>query len=57
MMDGIAERIEEELGEKATLIATGGLASSIIPYCRRPFIQDDNLLLDGLWLIYQKNQA
>lgn len=57
MMDGIAERIEEELGEKATLIATGGLASSIIPYCRRQFIQDDNLLLDGLWLIYQKNQA
>ena len=56
MMDGIAERIEEELGERATLIATGGLAAAVIPYCRRKFIQDDHLLLDGLWLIYQKNQ-
>lgn len=57
MMDGIAERIEEELGGCAALIATGGLASSIIPYCRREFILDENLVLDGLWLIYQKNKG
>ncbi|MBQ7916878.1 MAG: type III pantothenate kinase [Firmicutes bacterium] len=57
MMDGIAQRVEEELGEEATLIATGGLASSIIPHCKRQFILDESLLLDGLWLIYKKNQG
>lgn len=57
MMDGIAGRIEEELGGTATLIATGGLAGSVIPYCRRKFILDETLLLDGLWFIYQKNKG
>ena len=36
-------------------VATGGLAGSIIPYCRREIICDDNLLLKGLWILYQKN--
>ena len=55
MMDGIAERIEEELGEKAVLVATGGLSSYILPHCKRDFIRDDDLVLRGLWQIYQKN--
>lgn len=54
-MDGMIERIEEDLGEKATVVATGGLASVMIPYCKKEIILDDELLLKGLWLIYKKN--
>lgn len=56
MLDGIVDHIEEELGEKATVIATGGLASLIVPLCKKEIILDDNLLLRGLNLIYKKNQ-
>ncbi len=56
-LDGCIERIEEELGEKATIIATGGLAGSVIPYCRRDILVDEELLLKGLYLIYEKNNA
>lgn len=55
-IDGMIERIEEELGEKATVIATGGLASTIIPLCRRDIIIDDMLLLKGLTILYNKNK-
>ena len=34
-LDGIIDRIEEELGEKTTVIATGGLAKKIVPHCRK----------------------
>jgi type III pantothenate kinase len=56
-IDGMIRRIEEELGEKATVIATGGLAGCIIPHCLEDIIIDDALLLKGLKLIYQKNRA
>ncbi len=55
MVDGLADRIEEELGEKATVVATGGLAECIIPYCRREVQYDGDLLLKGLMIIYEKN--
>ncbi len=55
MLDGIAERFEKELGCKATLVATGGLAEKVTAHCEREIIIDDNLLLDGLLLIYKKN--
>ena len=56
MLDGIVDRMEEELGEPATVLATGGLASLIVPLCKKTIILDDNLLLRGLNLIYKKNQ-
>ena len=56
MLDGMIERMEAELGGKCTVVATGGLASSIIPYCRREIICDDDLLLKGLWILYKKNK-
>ena len=37
-VDGMITRIEEELGCKATAVATGGLAKSIIPYCKEKVI-------------------
>lgn len=56
MLDGMIDRIEEELGDKCTIIATGGLAYTIIPCCRhKGIILDDDLLLKGLRVIYAKN--
>ena len=55
-IDGIIDRLKEELGDDATVIATGGLANKIVPYCRRKIILDDNLLLKGLAVIYRKNR-
>ena len=55
-IDGIADRIEEELGQTVSIIATGGLAKQIIRLCKRTIILDEELLLKGLWIIYNKNQ-
>ncbi len=55
MIDGVAERIEEELGSPAKLIATGGLAKIIIPCCKKKLELSENLLLNGLCIIYEKN--
>ena len=54
-IDGLIERMEEELGESCTVIATGGLASLIVPLCKRDIILDEDLLLKGLMVIYKKN--
>lgn len=54
-LDGIIDRVESELGKKATAVATGGLAGSIIPHCTKKIILDDELLLKGLIVIYNKN--
>ena len=55
-IDGIVDRMEEELGYPCKLIATGGLAQAITPYCKREIICDNDLLLKGLWALYEKNQ-
>ncbi|MFI3231072.1 MAG: type III pantothenate kinase [bacterium] len=56
MIDGIIERMEEELGEKATVVATGGISKHIIPYCKQEIVYDDNLILKGLYILYFKNK-
>ena len=56
LIDGVIDRFEEELGQKCTVIATGGLSGSIIPYCKRKVIHDKDLLLKGLIKIYEKNK-
>ena len=55
MADGLLERMEEELGQPCTAVATGGLSGIITPYCRRRILHDDSLLLRGLALIWRKN--
>lgn len=55
MIDGMLEKIEEELGETPTVVATGGLSKEIIAHCKRNIIYSENLLLDGLRAIYEKN--
>ena len=56
MIDGMVERMEAELGMECRIIATGGLARFITPLCKREIICDDDLLLKGLWFLYQKNK-
>lgn len=55
-IDGMIGRIEEELGQPATVVATGGLANIILPHCRREIFIDDDLLLKGLRIVYDKNR-
>ena len=55
-IDGMIDRIEKDLGQTATVVATGGLAGKIIPLCNHSIILDDELLLKGLLLIYEKNR-
>lgn len=55
MLDGMIDRLEEELGQDATVVATGGIAPFITPHCRHKIVCDDTLLLKGLYLIYNKN--
>ncbi|MBQ6603017.1 MAG: type III pantothenate kinase [Eubacterium sp.] len=54
MIDGLVDRIEAEVGE-CTVVATGGLAKSISKHCRHKIILDNDLLLKGLRIIYEKN--
>ena len=54
-IDGIMDRMEAELGEKASAVATGGLAKFITPLCRHHIVYDDALLLKGLLILYRKN--
>ena len=56
MIDGMIERMEAELGGSAALVATGGLAGRIIPYCRHDIEIDDYMLLRGLSLIWERNR-
>ena len=55
LLDGMIARMEEELGYSCSVVATGGLAQSIVGHCRREIIYDGDLILKGLWTLYQKN--
>lgn len=55
MIDGMIDRIEEELGEKTTVLATGGLAGVLLPHCRHKIIYDENMMLKGLQILFKKN--
>ena len=56
MIDGIVDRMEEELGHKSTLVATGGMAQFVTPLCKHEIILERDLLLKGLNIIYKKNK-
>lgn len=56
MIDGLLKRIADELGEKPTVVATGGLSKEIINHCESEIIYNANLLLDGLREIFEKNK-
>ena len=56
MLDGMVQRMEEELGTKATVVVTGGIAKFIVPMCRTPMIYDKDLLVKGLAALYRDNK-
>lgn len=55
-IDGLLDRMEQELGTPLRVIATGQLSRTITPHCRRNILCDDHLLLRGLALIYARNK-
>lgn len=55
MLDGMVERMEEELGYKTTVIATGGIAKFIVPLCHREMVYDKDLIVKGLVALYKEN--
>ena len=55
LIDGMVQRIEEELGRPATLVVTGGLAKYVTPLCRHALTYDPELLMKGLALLYRLN--
>lgn len=55
MLDGLCERFFDELGERAVVVATGGLACRVVPHCKTDIIIDDLLLLEGLRIIFERN--
>ncbi len=56
MIDGCVERIKEELNEDCSVIITGGLGKNFAEVCRGNYIYDEELLLKGLYIIYNKNK-
>lgn len=56
MLDGMVERFEQELGQKTTVVATGGIAKFIVPLCKTPMVYDKDLLIKGLAALYRDNK-
>ncbi len=56
MIDGMIDRIEKELGEKCSIVATGGMAKTIIKHCAHEITVQDDLIMQGLKLIFDRNQ-
>ena len=55
MLDGMVERMEQELGYKITVLATGGIAKFVLPMCKTPVQYDKDLLIKGLAILYREN--
>ncbi len=55
LVDGIVERIKEEVRDNPLVLATGGLARVIAPETKTINVVDDMLTLDGLRIIYLRN--
>ena len=56
MLDGMVERMEEELGYKTTVVITGGIAKFITPMCKTPMIYEKDLIIKGLAILYRDNK-
>jgi len=56
MLDGLIDKINNELGYNCKVVAAGGLVSCIVPHCSHEIIIDDELTLRGLKYIYEKNK-
>ena len=55
MIDGMVERMEQELGSSTTVVATGGIARFVLPLCRTAIHYERDLILQGLGMLYRDN--
>lgn len=56
MIDGMIDRFCEEFGRELPVYATGGYSHAIIPHCKHKIIIDADMVLDGLYIIYNRNK-
>ena len=56
MIDGMIDRMEQELGYRTTVIATGGIAKFVLPMCNHEIVYDKDLLVKGLAALYRDNK-
>src|SRR3954447_26995908 len=54
-VDGILRRVRAEMGKDLLTIGTGGLASTIAPFCEELDHVDDLLTLTGLRILWERN--
>ncbi len=55
MIDGMIERYSTILGDKISVVATGGLSGVIVPHCKNHIKAEKDLVLKGLYYIYHMN--
>ncbi|MBQ8010910.1 MAG: type III pantothenate kinase, partial [Oscillospiraceae bacterium] len=55
-LDGMIDRIWDELVYETHVIATGGLSHAVVPHCCHRIQLNDELLLQGLRMIYEMNR-
>lgn len=55
IIDGMVKRLETELGSACTVVILGPEANNILPYCETKMVYSEDLIFEGLYLIYQKN--
>lgn len=56
LLDGMIDRMEAELGQTATVVATGGISPVIAPVCKRKMEMAADLILRGLAVLYEQNK-
>lgn len=55
MLDGMIERFNAHVGYELPVYATGGLASTVVKHCKNKITLDEELVLKGLYILYNKN--
>ncbi|OGP34751.1 MAG: pantothenate kinase [Deltaproteobacteria bacterium GWC2_65_14] len=57
LVEGIIDRMKRELGSDPVVVATGGLAGILAKESSKIHEIDENLTLEGLRIIYERNRA
>lgn len=56
LIDGMIDRFNEEYGSPLPVYATGGMAKTIVEHCKHSIKLDEELVLKGLRILYEKNK-